>query len=150
MNSYERNGIVSVSYYGGMFINKVILDIIGYPDEKYFLYSDDNDWSYKITQKGGKIYLLLNSQITDIDPSWHTPGDNHSIFSSISTGDPFRVYNAIKNRVVFERKYLVRNNVIYLINILMFLIILFPFTLKNIVKYFTFIKGIRHGFKMDY
>lgn len=150
INSSPSNGIVSVAYYGGMFINKGILDIIGYPDEKYFLYADDNDWSYRITKNGGEIYLLLNSQITDIDPSWHTPGDTHSIFSSISTGDPSRVYNAIKNRVYFERKYLVRNNFIYAINILMFLIILFPFTIKNIVKYFTFIKGIRHGFKMDY
>ena len=77
-------------------------------------------------------------------------GDTDLIFSSISTGDPFRVYNAIKNRVYFERKHLVRNNFIYAINILMFLIILFPFTLKNIVQYLTIIKGIRHGFKIGY
>ena len=135
--SLERLNVKHLSQYGST------------ADEKYYLYADDNDWSYRITNNGGKIYLLLNSQIADIDPSWHTPGGTHTIFYSISTGDSFRVYNAIKSRVYFERKYLVRNNVIYTINILIFLIILFPFTIKNIVKYFTFIKGIRHGLQME-
>ena len=149
-NTENSNGIVSAAPYGGMFFNKSIIDNIGYPEEKYFVYADDTDWSYRITQNGGKIYLLLNSLIVDLNPSWHTPGGNNTIFTSMSRGTSFRIYNTIKNRVIFERKDRVKNKFIYLLNILLFAIVLVPFTIINISNYFNFIKGIRHGFKAKY
>ena len=63
-------GEIAYAPYGGLFFHKTIVDEIGYPNEDYFLYSDDHDWSYRITMANKKIYLVSNSVIEDIDTSW--------------------------------------------------------------------------------
>ena len=66
------NGVISVSPYGGMFFHKDLIDIIGLPDENYFVYADDFDFSYRITRNGGKIILVSEARIEDIDDSWRS------------------------------------------------------------------------------
>jgi len=113
----EIHGQVSTAPYGGMFFHKMLLDKIGYPNRDLYLYSDDWEFSYRITHKGGKIILLLNSVIEDIEKSWHL-GDNKGLFRVNLLGDldEFRLYYYIRNRVHFEKKYLVTNPLIYLFN----------------------------------
>ena len=55
--------------YGGLFFHRSIIDIIGLPDTNYFLYGDDFDFSYRITKKGGKIFLVTQSVIEDLEKS---------------------------------------------------------------------------------
>jgi len=65
----KKYGIVPVAPYGGLFIHKNILNKIGYPNEDFYLYADDHEWSYRITKNGGKIYLILDSKIDDLELS---------------------------------------------------------------------------------
>lgn len=37
-------------------IRRDVIDTVGYLDEDYFMYGEDLDWSYRIKQKGWKIY----------------------------------------------------------------------------------------------
>ncbi|MEM4965125.1 MAG: hypothetical protein QXT13_13345 [Pyrobaculum sp.] len=53
--------------YGGMFFHKKLIDTIGYLDERFYVYDDDIEWTYRITHKGGAIYLVLSSIVLDID-----------------------------------------------------------------------------------
>jgi GT2 family glycosyltransferase len=110
-------GQVSAAPFGGMFFHKKLLDEIGYPKRDLYLYADDWEFSYRITQKGGKIILLLNSVIEDIEKSWHL-GDNKGLFRVNLLGDfeDFRLYYYVRNRVYFEKKYLVTNPLIYIFN----------------------------------
>jgi GT2 family glycosyltransferase len=111
-------GKVPVAPYGGLFIDKKILTKIGYPDENFYLYADDHEWSYRITKNGGEIYLIFDSKIDDIELSWHVPKENkETTFSIISKANPFRVYYSIRNRVYFEINNLVNNRAIYWINV---------------------------------
>ena len=58
---------VPVSPFGGMFFHKSLLDLIGYPNDDYFVYCDDTEFSYRITKSGGSIFLIQDCKINDID-----------------------------------------------------------------------------------
>lgn len=135
-------GQVAYAPYGGMFFKKSILDEIGYPDEDLFLYSDDHDWSYRITMKRKKIYLVLESVIDDIDTSWAIRNKKSSIFKRIKNAPSFRVYYTIRNRMLFEQKYLVKDPVIYRLNRFVFTFILGVYS-YNTINYKVFLKAMR-------
>jgi len=141
-----RSGIVSVAPYGGMFFHKNIILEIGYPNEDYFLYSDDHDWSYRITQCRGGIYIVLDSVIEDIDTSWSLKEKPASPFYSfLNYGNHFRVYYSVRNRVNFE-KNLLTNNMLYSLHLRLFLLILFLYKRdENKSQYNIFRKAIKDG-----
>jgi len=143
--SYKKFGIVPVAPYGGLFIHKDILNKIGYPNEDFYLYADDHEWSYRITQTGGKIYLILDSKIDDLELSWHVSRNSkQTAFSIISKGNPFRVYYGVRNRVYFEINNLVNSKIIYWINIFTYLLLISLSSNKNLK---LIIKAIKDGFK---
>lgn len=140
-----HNGLVSVAPYGGMFFHKNLIATIGYPKEDFFVYADDHDWSYRIIKNGGEIHLLLDSVIEDIDTSWHVSETNESIFKIIAKGNPFRVYYTTRNRVFFEKEHLVNKPFLYLVNRVVFHIILLFFSVKNLSNYQHFCNAVRDG-----
>ena len=130
-------GPVAVTPYGGLFFNKSLLDIIGYPKEEFYVYSDDYEWTYRITRNGGKIILLTESYITDIDDSWHTT-QKDTWLSVFTPSNAFRIYYTIRNGIYFGN-YFLDNKFIYYLNMLLFL---FFVLLHNL----TFLRDIT-GFK---
>lgn len=124
-------GEIAYAPYGGLFFHKTIVDEIGYPNEDYFLYSDDHDWSYRITMANKKIYLVSNSVIEDIDTSWGLINKKSTIFTKIKKAPAIRVYYNVRNRMLFEKNYLVSNNISYIINKFTFTFILFCFCFRS-------------------
>jgi len=143
--SDKKFGVVSVAPYGGMLFHKNLTDSIGFPNEDFYLYADDHDWSYRITKNGSKLYLILDSLIDDIDISWNVAKSNlQTGFSVVAKGDPFRVYYSIRNRVFFETNNLVSNKIIYWINIITYLFLINLASRKNIK---LILKAIADGYK---
>jgi GT2 family glycosyltransferase len=124
-------GEIAYAPYGGMFFHKTIIDEIGYPNEDYFLYSDDHDWSYRITKANKKIYLVLKSVIEDIDTSWGLIDKKSTTFTKIKNAPSLRVYYNVRNRMLFEKNYLVSNNFSYMMNKFTFTLILFCFCFRS-------------------
>ena len=148
----EKNNIkfgeVSTTPYGGMFFHKNLLNTIGYPKEDLFLYTDDTEWSYRIIKNNGKIYLLLDSIIEDLEISWHLQRKNTFFYFLLNEGTDFRVYYMYRNRVYFERNNLVSNNFIYYLNMKMFFFILMLFKRKKNKKRFELFKrAVNDGLK---
>ena len=140
-----KYGPVMFAGYGGLFIHKSILKIIGYPNEKFFLYKDDIEWSYRITKNGGKIYLILDSKINDLELSW-TMSDKkkytniHLIFK-----DKIRFYYSVRNGIYFEINNIVDNKIIYWINMITYLMLIFLCNReKNFIK--IVIKAIKDAY----
>lgn len=140
-----KYGQIEYAPYGGMFFEKSLLNEIGYPNEEFFLYSDDHDWSYRITMKGMEIYLVLDSVIDDIDTSWALKEKKSSVFKKLKNAPPFRIYYAYRNRILFEKKYLVSSNFVYNFNKFIFTFILFfySFNSKNFKVYLKALKDAR-------
>lgn len=144
--SYIKNGkeLVNVkySYYGGMFFNKKLLNLIGYPDESFFVYVDDTEWSYRIVKMRGKIFLCLNSKIAELEKSFY-------IQNSRFKYDTFRLYYSIRNAVYFEKNNFVNNVLIYYINMILFktLLLIFALVSGRFVMYTITSKAINDGLK---
>lgn len=139
-------GNVSVAPYGGMFFSKSIIDIIGYPDDTFFVYADDFDWSYRVTLNNGQILLVENSVIEDVDKSWNVSDKKVTPFYSfLNTGSDFRIFYTIRNRVFFDQKR-VKSRCIYNINMHFYLFILWFFKNKQNKKRFSLIlNAIENG-----
>lgn len=151
-NRSTENGKVAVAPYGGIFFHKSLLSKIGYPREEFFLYTDDHEWTYRITKGGGKIFVIFDSIIKDIDVSWHLKEKGNSSFSTIlSAKSKMRIYYSVRNRIIFEKENLVRRPAIYYLNMYIYRLLLKLFYLfsnnKDIskVNLKIFDKAVRDG-----
>jgi len=123
------NPIKKIGYaiFGGFLFSKDWIDKIGYPDENYFTYMDDVDFTTRITKAGGNIYLVATSAIKDIDWSWSLSRNKYvAPWIDTSTENKW-VYYTLRNRVYLENKYFVKNRYIYFANMVTFLFIQFCF-----------------------
>lgn len=112
---YMDKTAVPYAPYGGLFFNRELLQETGYPKEKFFLYGDDHEFTHRVSQKGGRIFLVPNSKIRDIDTSWHLQEKRGQV-GTFLTGESYRVYYTIRNRVFFEMNSLTSNKFAYNVN----------------------------------
>lgn len=141
------SGRVYVAPYGGLFFHKHLLDIIGYPDDRFFVYGDDFDFTIRIPN----IILVLNSKIVDLEKSFHK---TYSLFSSkvFNSNSPKQIYYMARNSIFFLKKNnLIKNKFMFLINISIYILlnfILLPFNInkKPISKILYMLNGIKDGF----
>lgn len=134
-NSNKTSELVKIAYapYGGFFFSKDWVKKIGLPNLSYRLYSDDHEYTYRITRNNGSIYLCCDSEVVDIEKSWYLNDANvHRFF--ISNVDKNRLFMSIKNRVFFERKNIVTSPIVYFLNAFLFMIANFIKSSLNNVK----------------
>lgn len=120
------NSVVEIPFgpYGGLFFHKSLLEEIGYPDERFFVYADDTEFTYRLTKRGKKLFLIPSSTIQDIDNSWHIKVKG-SHFEQLLLGDSdSRIYYSVRNQAYVDRYIWIKNQVVYTINKLIFLAIL--------------------------
>ncbi|MEM4965123.1 MAG: glycosyltransferase, partial [Pyrobaculum sp.] len=113
--------------YGGLFFHRSLIDTIGYPDERYYVYVDDTEWTYRITRRGGAIYLILDSIVMDIndkDKQFQVLRGPFSSARRLNFQPGWRLYYLLRNLVYFERTYYVDNNLLYFFNQRLVLLIL--------------------------
>lgn len=115
-----KKGVVLVAPYGGMFFHKSLISLIGLPDERYYLYFDDHDFSYRITLLDGKIIALLDSTINDISGNWIGNVKRSGFVARLFNKNKFRFYYSTRNQIYFEKKFLIQNPFLYIINLLVY------------------------------
>ena len=104
-----------IAPFGGLFFKKEILDIIGFPNREYFVYEDDTEFTYRITQAGYTIYLIPDIRIIDLDEYW-CKQDGSQKGHPYFTKDRLRFYYFIRNKLYFQKKYRIDNKLIFSIN----------------------------------
>lgn len=98
-------GIIEVPYgpYSGLFLHRDLIGRIGLPDPHFVLYGDDEDFTSRIAATGGKLFLVPESVIDDIEGSWHVAGGHR--FDSLLYGTPdFRVFYSVRNGAYVSRR----------------------------------------------
>lgn len=131
--------------YGGMFFHRKVLEIAGFSDENYFLYCDDFDFCCRFRSSGGRLFLSLESGITDMEKSWNV---GECVIKSIATGScRWRTYYSVRNRVFLEKKYLVNSWPVYVFNMMVYstvvtLISISRLKFRNLEIYYT---ALFHG-----
>jgi len=143
---------VSIPYatYSGLFFHRAVLEIIGTPNEELVLYADDTEFSYRIVQSGGSIWLLTGAPMSELAPSWDSKAHVRSSFERwLRRGSDFHVFYGSRNRAYFDRKFWLRNTTIYRINRLtyLFLLRLFAWRYQCVERYELFHRAITLGEK---
>ncbi len=143
----QNIGLVTVAPYGGLFFHKSLINDIGLPNEDYYLYGDDFDYSYRITKDCGGIYLVVDSVVNDLEQSFHLKKENEKVLSNrlIKTNSKDRIFYSVRNGIVFEQNF-VSNRLLYLINAILHLSLTFIILLlnpKHLWKYKYYVKGIK-------
>jgi len=105
---------VDLAPYGGFFFHKSWLDRVGMPDERFFVYQDDIEFSTRFVREGGRIFLCAASEVEDIEQSWFLrPSGAHPLLAP--SVEERRIYYACRNRIWVERRY-VASNAVYQVN----------------------------------
>jgi GT2 family glycosyltransferase len=135
--------------YGGLFFHRDVLEKIGYPDERLFLYSDDNEFTWRFTRKGGRLFLIPGSIVEDLDNTWRVKRDEPDPFFStyLLSLDDFRIYYRVRNQVRFERQEWIDNRAVYALNKWFYLTLLWFWSrrLKKRERFAVVLRAVRDG-----
>lgn len=107
--------------YGGLLLHQEMIDKIGYPNEAFFLYVDDSEYSYRITAKGGSIWLVPESKIVDVDQSQGINYQRKIFASALLNQWNFRIYYHVRNRLHFYSPITIKNRWLFNFNKWLFL-----------------------------
>lgn len=146
-SNYNKTGL-KVAPYGGLFFHKDLIDKIGLPDQSYFLYGDDFDFSIRISKNNGKILLVEESEITDIEKSFHLREKKWYQTRFHLTDNYLLIEYSVRNGIVFELSYIVKSKLNYVINLFLYsLIVSFLLLLSlEFKKTKAFLKGVFRGY----
>ena len=110
--------------YGGFFIHRKGVAQIGYPDERFFLYVDDSEYTYRISKAGGSIFLISNAIVNDVDTSQGINYTSSFLKSKILDLWNFRTYYQVRNRIYFYSLETIENKWIFWLNKKLYLLAL--------------------------
>lgn len=121
-----ENVQVASAPYSGMYFHRSMLEFIGMPNEKFLLYADDTDFTYRLTSAGGRIVLATNAQLHDLESSWNVRTRFSNTFDALLLGDgDFRAYYSTRNNAYFERWSRRGDGIVRAINRAVYLIALY-------------------------
>lgn len=120
---------IQVAPYGGLFLHRSIVENIGFPDSDFFLYVDDYEYTYRITQSGGKILLIPSACLRDLEQCWNSSETYYSSLHAWLAGPDFRAYYTARNMTHFELHLRDAGNFSYYINKYIYLGLLYAMAL---------------------
>lgn len=110
--------------YGGLLLHQSIIAEIGLPNEQFYLYVDDSEYTYRITQNNGAIWLVPTCKIIDVDQSQGLNYQKKLFHSRLLDQWNFRTYYAVRNRMYFYSRVAVKNKLVFGINKMLYLMYL--------------------------
>lgn len=137
--------------YGGMFFHRKLIADIGLPEEKFYLYYDDYEFTYRSYLHGYKIYIINDAIVKDMDGRWDMNDKKQKsfIFTGRIMSDNYnRLYYTVRNAAYFESEISQnRNFLITKVNKYMYMAFLYSYALfKGRLRSFFVIKeAIRDG-----
>jgi GT2 family glycosyltransferase len=113
---YQDKAMMPYVPYGGLLMHRSLVEVIGYPDEKFFVYVDDSEYTYRITQSGAVIWLIPTCRVIDIDQSQGINYRSKPFHSHLLDLWSFRTFYAIRNRMYFYSKVAIRSRLVFKLN----------------------------------
>jgi len=107
--------------YGGLMLHRGLIGAIGFPDERFYLYVDDSEFTYRITQHGGQIWMIPACRVVDIDKSQGINYKKRLFHDQLLDEWSFRTYYHVRNRVYFYSRVALRNKFMFGLNKLIYL-----------------------------
>jgi GT2 family glycosyltransferase len=133
--------------YGGLLMHRAMIELIGFPNEKFYLYVDDSEYTYRITKNGGTIWLIPECKVVDIDQSQGLTYQPKAFHSHLLDQWSFRTYYAVRNRMYFYSRNAVSSTLIFGINKNIYLLYLWIISILSSKKqeYRKFLTAVKDG-----
>lgn len=109
---------IPYAFYGGLFFHRAVLSSIGFPDDRLFLYGDDMEFTYRLSRKGGRIFLIPASRVEDVDPSWKKRAKGSP--RVLMADSDLRAYYSLRNSVYFDRYCWADSRLMYGVNLALY------------------------------
>ena len=146
----KTESVIELPYcpYGGLFLSLTLAQRIGLPNHEFFLYADDTEYTFRISRNGGKIILLNDSIIDDVDGYWGLKYPSPKLFTQFLLEEPFfRGYYSIRNHSFFDKNIWMESSGLYIVNRSAFLIILFLLSVRyfRVSRFLEIVRAVREG-----
>lgn len=94
------------AFYGGLYIHRKLLEDIKLPNESYYFYADDWEFTNQVIKKGGEIFLLSNCVVKDQSTSANFSKRKNLFYHIIFEFDTDeRAYYYARNVSFFEQHH---------------------------------------------
>ena len=134
--------------YSGLLLTKKAVDECGLPNRSMYLYCDDVEYTFRLTNRGWKINLIKESALEDIGEYWGGGRSIVALFTRFLSDDfPVRARYTARNQAYFDAALWKSNPMIYLINRWSFIsfLLFFAIRMNKIDKFRDFILLISLG-----
>ncbi|MCO8169494.1 glycosyltransferase [Pseudomonas sp. 21LCFQ02] len=108
--------------YGGLLAHHSLYRKIGLPLDALKLYADDNEYTWRITANGGRLFLVPEALLDDLEHSWNIKQRTSNVYESYLLGDSdLRAYYGARNQAWFDKNIWVSSPLLYQLNRWLFL-----------------------------
>ena len=95
---------LDVAPYGGLLFHSELIRAIGLPNRDFVLYADDIEFTSRIKKRGGRIVLVTEALLDDLESSWIIKDRFENSFSGWLRGHgEFRAYYGMRNQVYVDK-----------------------------------------------
>lgn len=120
---------LELAVYGGLLFHRTLVHDIGLPNREFVLYGDDIEFTYRIKKLSGKILLVTNAVIDDLEQTWNVKDNfSNSFICNLEGGSDLRAYYSMRNLSYFDRCELMDNKIIFMLNIMLYVSILYVYS----------------------
>lgn len=135
--------------YGGLFLPRETISKIGFPNEQLYLYADDTEYTNRIIQDGGKIWMITSSKLTDLEGSWWSDVNilSKKWSEPLLEEGGFKAYYSARNLTWFLWRNFAPNPIIFLLNGIIYLSYLFVVAIvsKKIDAFISILVAVKDG-----
>ncbi|WNW09649.1 glycosyltransferase [Pseudomonas sp. DTU_2021_1001937_2_SI_NGA_ILE_001] len=108
--------------YGGLLAHHSLYRKIGLPLEALKLYADDNEYTWRITATGGRLFLVPDALLDDLEHSWNIKARSGNVYENYLLGDSdLRAYYGARNQAWFDKHIWAESPLVYQFNRWLFL-----------------------------
>lgn len=103
--------------YGGLLAHRSLYQRIGLPLDALMLYADDSEYTWRITAGGGRIFLVTEALLDDLEDSWNIKARTSNIYESfLLGGSDLRAYYGARNQAWFDKHVWASSALLYGLN----------------------------------
>ncbi|MFJ3487675.1 glycosyltransferase [Pseudomonas sp. NPDC090202] len=103
--------------YGGLLAHRNLYRKIGLPLDALMLYADDSEYTWRITAGGGRIFLVPEAVLDDLENSWNIKARTNNIYESfLLGGSDLRAYYGARNQAWFDKNVWANSSLLYSLN----------------------------------
>lgn len=120
-----------VAPYAGLLIPKQVVKMSVAPDLSYYLYMDDLDYTYRLSNLGININQIQTATLDDLEGSWSK--ESHFLQSYFaSTNNSYRFLYMLRNWIYFVKKNrLVKSRFVFFVNLVLYYVVAFYYMKKT-------------------